>query len=93
MNYGVNIHFFNRIYNILYKYLYIWSKLNDMERVHKTFVLLENNDVKCTFGNLSKVVKYMIHKEVKFPSYWTLIRVKENPIIYKDYKIFRVTHY
>lgn len=55
------------------------------------FVLTKNGNVMGTFGNLRKITNYMM--EEKFPSYWTLIRKKENPIELEKYKIFRVKHY
>lgn len=63
------------------------------ERTEKkhNFVLTKNGNVLGTFGNLRKINNYMM--EEKFPRYWTLIRKKEYPIIYKDYSIFRVKHY
>ena len=56
-----------------------------------SYVLLKDCDVLGTFGNLKKVVEYMNNEE--FPSYWTLVRKKENPIEFNDYKIFKVKHY
>jgi len=59
----------------------------------KSFVLLRNNTVLGTFGNLRKVINFM--KDEKFYSYWTVIRIKEDkyPIVYQDYSIFKVKHY
>jgi hypothetical protein len=63
-----------------------------MERVHKTYVLSKNDKIIATFGNLRKLVNFM--KNEDFPSYWTLIRIKVNPIELKsDYKIFKARHY
>jgi|TARA_B100001059_G_C17790381_1_gene559766 hypothetical protein len=56
-----------------------------------SYVLLKDCEVLATFGNLKKVVEYMDKEE--FPSYWTLVRKKENPIEFNDYKIFKVKHY
>lgn len=54
-------------------------------------VLVNGNNIMGTFGNLRKVVKFMEHEN--FPSYWTIIRKKGNPIICKNYAIFKVKHY
>lgn len=62
-----------------------------MERVHKTFVLTKNDKILGTFGNLRKVTKFV--KDKDFYSYWTLIRMKTNPIECNNYKIFKVKHY
>ncbi len=32
-------------------------------------------------------------KDSEFLSYWTLVRKEENPIVFGDYKIFKVKHY
>jgi hypothetical protein len=55
------------------------------------FVLMKKDEVLATFGNLRKLVEFV--SDINFPSYWTLIRKKENPIIQKDYRIFKVKHY
>lgn len=67
------------------------SSYKEQQEKRYTFVLIKNGDVIGTFGNLRKITKYFA--EEKFPSYWTLIRKKENPIELKDYKIFHVKHY
>jgi hypothetical protein len=54
-------------------------------------VLLRDNNVLGTFGNLRKVVNFMANDD--FLSYWTLIRKKENPIKFRNYSIVRVRHY
>lgn len=55
------------------------------------FVLLEKGVPLGTFGNLKKVVDFLDGKDC--PSYWTLIRKKENPISFGDYSIHKVKHY
>jgi hypothetical protein len=63
-----------------------------MKRVHKTFVLSKDNEVLATFGNLRKLVNFLPKKQI--PSYWTLIRIKENTIeCNRGYKIYKVKHY
>lgn len=54
------------------------------------YVLLKNSEVMGTFGNLRKVCEYL--KGIDFYSYHTLVR-KEFPIVYKNYKLFKVRHY
>lgn len=56
-----------------------------------SYVLLQDCEVLGTFGNLRKVCEYMDGKD--FPSYWTLVRKKENPIEFDNYKIFKTKHY
>lgn len=55
------------------------------------FVLIKNDVVLGTFGNLRKITEFV--KDENFPSYWTLVRKDEYPIEFKDYKIFKVKHY
>jgi len=55
------------------------------------FVLQEGCEVLGTFGNLKKVCVFMKGKD--FPKYNTIVRKKEYPITYKDYKVFKVKHY
>ena len=55
------------------------------------YVLLKNGVVLGTFGNLKKITEFV--KDEKFPSYWTLVRKKENPIEFDSYQIFKVKHY
>lgn len=55
------------------------------------YVLMHRDVVFATFGNLKKVCNYMAGQD--FPKYNTIVRKKENPIIYKDYKLFKVNHY
>lgn len=55
------------------------------------YVLIENDVVLGTFGNLKKITDFM--KDKDFPSYWTLVRKKDNPIVFKSYKIFKIRHY
>ena len=54
------------------------------------YVLLKDREVLGTFGNLKKVCEFMEGKD--FYSYHTLVR-KEFPVVYKDYKVFKVRHY
>ncbi|MBV7268694.1 hypothetical protein [Winogradskyella luteola] len=56
-----------------------------------SYVLLKDCEVLGTFGNLRKVCDFMEGKD--FPSYWTLVRKKENPLVIEDYKIHKVKHY
>jgi|TARA_Y100000310_G_C20704425_1_gene834077 hypothetical protein len=56
-----------------------------------SYVLLKDCEVLGTFGNLRKVCDFM--EDEDFPSYWTLIRKKENPLVINDYKVFKVKHY
>ena len=55
------------------------------------YVLIENDIVLGTFGNLKKITDFMKGKD--FPSYWTLVRKKDYPIEFDNYKIFKVKHY
>ena len=57
----------------------------------KSYVLVKDCEVIATFGNLKKICDHMEGKD--FPSYWTLIRKKEYPIIIGGYSIFKVKHY
>ena len=57
----------------------------------ENYVLVKGGIPLGTFSNLKKVVEFMDGKE--FPSYWTLVRKKENPIIVRDYSIYKVKHY
>lgn len=56
-----------------------------------SYVLLKDCEVLGTFGNLRKVCDFM--EDQDFPSYWTLVRKKENPLVINDYKVFKVKHY
>lgn len=56
-----------------------------------SFVLLKDYKVLATFGNLKKICEYMENED--FPSYWTLVRKKEYPIITENHMIFKVKHY
>ena len=67
------------------------STYKEQKENKRNYVLLKNNKVLGTFGNLRKLVEYM--KDMEFLSYWTLIRNKDYPIIYKNYSIFRVKHF
>ena len=55
------------------------------------FVLIKGDIVLGTFGNLKKITEFV--KDDDFLSYWTLVRKEDNPIIFGDYKIFKVKHY
>lgn len=55
------------------------------------YVLLKDCVVLGTFGNLKKITEFI--EDDKFPSYWTLIRKKENPIEFDNYKIFKAKHH
>lgn len=63
----------------------------EQQENRKSYVLLKDCDVLGTFGNLKKVCDFMQKKD--FYSYNTIIRKKEFPIIYKEYKVFKVKHY
>lgn len=67
----------------------------EQQKDKKYFVLLKANTPLGTFGNLKKVVEFIVDnfEEDGFPSYWTLVRKSENPIITGDYKIYKVNHY
>lgn len=55
------------------------------------FVLLEDCNVLGTFGNLKKVCDFLKGKD--FYSYNTIVRKKTYPVVYKNYKVFKVKHY
>ncbi len=55
------------------------------------YVLLENGVVLGTYGNLKKITEFV--DDDNFPSYWTLVRKKEFPIKFDNYKIFKVKHH
>jgi len=55
------------------------------------FVLIKDDIVLGTFGNLKKITEFI--EDDNFPSYWTLIRKNDYPIISENYKIFKVKHY
>ncbi|AXP80917.1 hypothetical protein CJ739_1832 [Mariniflexile rhizosphaerae] len=55
------------------------------------FVLIKNDVVLGTFGNLKKITDFV--EDENFPSYWTLVRKDEYPIEFEDYRIFKVKHY
>lgn len=62
----------------------------DRKKARRHWILLDKCDVVASFGSLKKICEYMEGKE--FPSYWTLVREKEFPIVVGDYKIFKVNH-
>lgn len=55
------------------------------------YVLLKDCEVLGTYGNLKKVCDYLDGED--FYSYNTIIRKKEFPVTYKNYKVFKVKHY
>ena len=55
------------------------------------FVLVKDDVVIGTYGNLRKITELV--EDDNFPSYWTLVRKKEYPIVFGYYKIFKVKHY
>lgn len=55
------------------------------------YVLLKDCIVLGTFGNLKKIIEFV--EDENFPSYWTLVRKKEFPIEFDNYKIFKVKHF
>lgn len=57
----------------------------------ENYVLVKDGVPLGTFGNLKKVVDFMDGEE--FPSYWTLVRKKDNPIEFDKYSIFLVKHH
>lgn len=57
----------------------------------KNYVLLKDGVPLGTFGNLKKITEFM--KDEDFPSYWTLVRKEENPILFKEFAIHKVKHY
>lgn len=57
----------------------------------RAWVLLQKDTVLGVFGNLKKLCDFMDGKD--FPSYWTLVRKKEDRIDWKDYSIQVVKHY
>jgi hypothetical protein len=63
----------------------------EQQQSKRNFVLLENDVPLGTFGNLKKITEFMNGKD--FPSYWTLVRKKENPIAFGVYSIHRVKHH
>jgi len=54
------------------------------------YVLLKEGVPLGTFGNLKKITEFMDGKD--FPSYWTLVRKDENPIVFEEYQIYKVKH-
>lgn len=57
------------------------------------FVLMKENEVIGTFGNLRKLCNYVTDES--FLSYWTLVRKKDSEYPLKSgvYTIFKVKHY
>jgi len=58
----------------------------------KYFVLVRDEEILGTFGNLAKVCRFM-KKRGDFASYNTLSRKRDYPISYKNYVIHKVKHY
>lgn len=63
----------------------------ERKKKQHNFVLMKGDEVLGTFGNLKKITEFINDND--FPSYWTLIRKKENPIKFNDYRIFKTKHY
>lgn len=63
----------------------------EQQKNKKYYVLLKDGVPLGTFGNLKKVAEFMAGKD--FPSYWTLVRKKENPIKSGNYSIYKVHHH
>jgi hypothetical protein len=55
------------------------------------YVLIKDGVPLGTFGNLKKISEFL--EDEIFPSYWTLVRKKENPIYCGDYTLFKVKHH
>ena len=67
------------------------STYKEQQENKMSYVLLKDCEVLGTFGNLRKVCDFMDGKD--FPSYWTLVRKKEEIIKYDDFQIWKVKHY
>jgi len=63
----------------------------EQQKNKKYFVLLKDGVPLGTFGNLKKITEFI--KDEDFPSYWTLVRKSENPLIHGVYMIYKVKHY
>ncbi len=63
----------------------------EQQKGKQYYVLLEDGIPIGTFGNLKKITDLMDGKD--FPSYWTLIRKSEYPLIHGSYAIYKVKHY
>lgn len=63
----------------------------ERQKNKKYYVLLQNGVPLGTFGNLKKITEFMDGK--KFPSYWTLVRKEENPMVFEKYLIYKVKHH
>lgn len=63
----------------------------EQQKNKKYFVLLKDGVPLGTFGNLKKVVEFVNDKD--FPSYWTLVRKTNQPLVFKEYAIYKVKHY
>lgn len=63
------------------------------DRKNNTFyyTLMKDCEVLGTFGNLKALCSFV--EDENFPSYWTLIRKKEDLFYAGSYKIQRVKHY
>ena len=75
------------------KYLYFCEMVlyEDGKKNRQTIVLLKNEEVIATFGNLKKVFEYL-KDENDLPSYWTIAR-KQFPFSFGEYRICKVKHY
>lgn len=63
----------------------------ERQKNKKNYVLLKDGVPLGTFGNLKKITELI--KDEDFPSYWTLVRKKENPLKHGIYSIYKVKHY
>jgi len=63
----------------------------EQQKNKKYYVLLKEGVPLGTFGNLKKITEFMEGKD--FPSYWTLVRKGNNPIIFDKYHIYKVKHH
>ena len=76
---------------MLFLYICRMNTYKDRKEKQRIYVLIKNNIVIATYGSLKKITELV--KDDNFPSYWTLVRKKENPIIFDDYQIHKVKHY
>ena len=72
-------------------YICLMSTYKEQKENKMNFVLLKDCNVLGTFGSLKKVCDFVT--DDSFPSYWTLVRKKDNPIIFDNYKIFKAKHH
>ena len=57
----------------------------------KVYVLIKSGAALGCFGNLKKLCEYVQNED--FPSYWTLVRKKNEVITHGDYLIQKVRYY